>query len=103
MTDDVVEELRKEMEQTAGALRKDLARTRTGRLIVLSRSVCASLESLTRYAAVDLDAALAAALTKHESELREKERRKRDLRLFVIKIMPTCPRTVCALTKPTLE
>jgi len=31
MTDEVVEDLRKEMEQTTAALRKDLARTRTGR------------------------------------------------------------------------
>lgn len=31
MTDDVIEELRKEMERTTGALRKDLSRTRTGR------------------------------------------------------------------------
>jgi ribosome recycling factor len=31
MTDDVIEELRKEMERTAGALRKDLSHTRTGR------------------------------------------------------------------------
>ncbi len=31
MTDEVIEELRKEMERTAGALRKDLTRTRTGR------------------------------------------------------------------------
>jgi ribosome recycling factor len=31
MTDDVIEELRKEMERTTAALRKDLSRTRTGR------------------------------------------------------------------------
>ena len=31
MTDDVIEELRKEMERTTGALRKDLSHTRTGR------------------------------------------------------------------------
>jgi ribosome recycling factor len=31
MTDEVIEELRKEMERTTGALRKDLTRTRTGR------------------------------------------------------------------------
>ena len=31
MTDEVVQELRKEMERTAGVMRKDLARTRTGR------------------------------------------------------------------------
>ena len=31
MTEDVIEELRKEMERTTGALRKDLSRTRTGR------------------------------------------------------------------------
>ena len=38
-----------------------------------------SLDSPTIYAAVDLDAALAAALKKHESELREMEARKREL------------------------
>ena len=31
MTDEVIEDLRKEMERTVGALRKDLTRTRTGR------------------------------------------------------------------------
>ena len=31
MTDEVIEDLRKEMERTLGALRKDLTRTRTGR------------------------------------------------------------------------
>jgi len=31
MTDEVIEDVRKEMEQTVGALRKDLTRTRTGR------------------------------------------------------------------------
>src|SRR5437867_3227024 len=31
MTDEVVEDLKKEMERTTGALRKELARTRTGR------------------------------------------------------------------------
>ena len=31
MTDELIQELRKDMERTAGALRKDLSRTRTGR------------------------------------------------------------------------
>ncbi len=38
-----------------------------------------SLDSPTVYAAVDLETALDSALKKHESELREMERRKRDL------------------------
>ncbi|MGZ4911996.1 MAG: helix-turn-helix domain-containing protein [Halobacteriota archaeon] len=38
-----------------------------------------SLESPTLYSAVELDTALESALKKHESELREMERRKREL------------------------
>jgi ribosome recycling factor len=41
MTDEVIEDLRKEMDRTVGALRKDLSRTRTG------RATTALLEGIT--------------------------------------------------------
>jgi ribosome recycling factor len=41
MTDEVIEDLRKEMDRTVGALRKDLTRTRTG------RATTALLEGIT--------------------------------------------------------
>ena len=41
MTDEVIEDLRKEMDRTVGALRKDLVRTRTG------RATTALLEGIT--------------------------------------------------------
>jgi sugar-specific transcriptional regulator TrmB len=57
--------------------REDVHRTLTS--LIEKGMVRPSLDSPTVYAAVDLDAALAAALKKHESELREMEARKREL------------------------
>jgi sugar-specific transcriptional regulator TrmB len=57
--------------------REDVHRTLTS--LIEKGMVRPSLDSPTVYAAVDLDAALAAALKKHESELLEMEARKREL------------------------
>jgi sugar-specific transcriptional regulator TrmB len=57
--------------------REDVHRTLTS--LIDKGMVRPSLDSPTIYAAVDLDAALAAAVKQHESELREMEARKREL------------------------
>jgi sugar-specific transcriptional regulator TrmB len=57
--------------------REDVHRTLTS--LIEKGMVRPSLDSPTVYAAVDLDAALDAAVKKHESELREMEARKREL------------------------
>ena len=57
--------------------REDIYRTMTS--LIDKGMVNPSLESPTVYAAVELDIALDAALKKHETELREMERRKQEL------------------------
>jgi sugar-specific transcriptional regulator TrmB len=57
--------------------REDVYRTLTG--LIDKSMVNPSLETPTVYAAVDLDTALESALKKHETELREMERRKQEL------------------------
>jgi sugar-specific transcriptional regulator TrmB len=57
--------------------REDVYRTLTG--LIDKGMVNPSLETPTVYSAVDLDTALDAALKKHETELREMERRKQEL------------------------
>jgi sugar-specific transcriptional regulator TrmB len=57
--------------------REDVYRTLTG--LIDKGMVSPSLETPTVYAAVELDIALEAALKKHETELREMERRKQEL------------------------
>ena len=57
--------------------REDIYRTLNG--IIDKGMVNPSLDSPTVYSAVDLDIALDAALKKHETELREMERRKQEL------------------------
>jgi sugar-specific transcriptional regulator TrmB len=57
--------------------REDVHRTLTS--LIEKGMVRPSLDSPTVYAAVDLDAALNSAVKKHESELREMEKRKREL------------------------
>jgi sugar-specific transcriptional regulator TrmB len=57
--------------------REDVYRTLTG--LIDKGMVNPSLDSPTVYAAVDLDIALESALKKHETELREMERRKQEL------------------------
>jgi sugar-specific transcriptional regulator TrmB len=57
--------------------REDVYRTLTG--LIDKGMVSPSLETPTVYAAVDLDTALESALKKHETELREMERRKQEL------------------------
>ena len=57
--------------------REDVYRTLTG--LIDKGMVSPSLETPTVYAAVELDIALEAAFKKHETELREMERRKQEL------------------------
>jgi sugar-specific transcriptional regulator TrmB len=57
--------------------REDVHRTLTG--LIGKGMVNPSIETPTLYAAVELDVALESALKKHESELREMERRKEEL------------------------
>jgi sugar-specific transcriptional regulator TrmB len=57
--------------------REDVYRTLTG--LIDKGMVNPSLETPTVYAAVELDIALEAAFKKHESELREMERRKQEI------------------------
>ncbi len=57
--------------------REDVYRTLTG--LIDKGMVSPSLETPTVYAAVELDIALEAAYKKHETELREMERRKQEL------------------------
>jgi hypothetical protein len=63
--------------KTLKTYREDVHRTLNS--LIEKGMVRPSLNSPTVYAAVDLDASLASALKKHESELREMETRKREL------------------------
>ncbi len=57
--------------------REDIHRTLT--MLIEKGMVRPSLDSPTQYTAVELEAALESALKKHETELKEMERRKREL------------------------